>query len=37
MDNFAHIFVDLQARGKSQDKDRESLFKLSTENTRLME
>jgi hypothetical protein len=28
MDNFAHIFVDLQARGKSQDKDGEPTFKF---------
>jgi len=27
MDYFADIFVDLQARGKTQDKDRESTFR----------
>jgi hypothetical protein len=37
MDNFAHIFVYLQARGKSQDKDREPTFKFFVvENTKLM-
>jgi hypothetical protein len=26
MDHFADIFVDFQARGKTQDKDRETAF-----------
>jgi hypothetical protein len=28
MDHFADIFVNLQARGKSRDKDRESTFEF---------
>lgn len=29
MDNFAPIFIDLQARGRSQDKDGEPTFRFS--------
>jgi hypothetical protein len=36
MDHFADIFVSLQARGKSQDKDREHTFEICMQNPELI-